>query len=320
MIEIIGKAINDIAQEWPVLALSFLASVGALMAVIGAFPQAFIRTRPVTPEEERERRRFLLNLSAESSQQRLFGEAAYQLYRITGKQKEQEIAQKIDLIGYPKDLQSVSDFYYQKALYATVFFVGSGLIAIVLFLFNNMPPYVFVGVPLLTAFGYFIPDLNLNSEIAKRKQQMLFDLVEVLDYLKASYSVTGTLQAAIMDMLNDPFNKLGYLEREFAYAMERYREGMSFEDAIQLMYQRNRDIAPLARVLEAFMLSIKYGTPVSDALQVSIELANEALDNTLNAQIQSNLNAITFPAFLVLIGIAFFIFSLVFATFSEVPF
>lgn len=301
------------ARSYILVAAAIFSAVGMLLIAFGAFEHYFIRKRSLV--ELRDLKEFVGAYTGDSRiAERLFGSAAFALYRAQ-RDNEEKLRNELDLVGYPKGLRSVSDYYIAKLYNASIWLVYSLILVIIAIIFLGAPAFVAFIVPLATSFGYIFPDLRLQSLRDQRKMQIVLEIPEVWSVIQNNYNLTGSLEQAFV-MYATQNTRGGYLFYEIVRMVKRYSEGLSFADALHEMAARNQDIPVVARVLSTLEMSVTQGTPVGQALKESIRLARESVNNTITARAMRNNGAVNAVSMLYVLGMLVLVGVVIFGVFQ----
>lgn len=173
--------------------------------------------------------------------------------------------------GNPARYPTVYDFYAWKiAMGLFMFLVGiaASLIA--------GPGFLFVAFGLGIA-GLFMPDFQLSQLIRKRKEQMRFEMAFSLHRM-AIICATGR-------SLNEAIEHLAYDDRQGGAFIEELRKialdlntGMTTNEALEEMKQRNLDIPEVVTLVELLRSGSSAGTSIADVLR---NIGNVMIDKAL---------------------------------------
>lgn len=298
------------------LFVSFLSVAGVLLIILGwNYGTLF---KPASSEDALKRQKFnKQEVSQQEFVRRLFGEAAYRYYRRIDANKEEELWNTLDLIGYPQGFRSPADFYMAKFTYASAgLLIGIAATVIGILVFR-LPPFIVIATLLTTLIGFFLPDLQLSSLVQRRIEQIIYEIPEVMGELTIYFASSNSLPQAINSLIEETAGSFGYLYRELFRVRERYRSGIPLEEALEEMMMRNKDVPVLSRIIQRLIFAQVNGLPLLETLSQAAENAWEILDNQISERFERNKRLIMGISFLFIISTLIISFAIAFSVFSS---
>jgi tight adherence protein C len=180
--------------------------------------------------------------------------------RLTPTGQTDRIRHKLDVAGSPPrwDTDRVLAF---KALGL----VGIGALGFILsaLLFRSVLPTIAVG-GLLTAAGYYTPDLVLYQMGYNRSEQIQKTLPDALDLLTISVEAGLGFDAALAQVAR---NTKGPLADEFFRVLQEMQIGLGRAEAFRALTERT-NVADLRNFVTAMIQADVFGIPVANVLRV----------------------------------------------------
>jgi tight adherence protein C len=118
-------------------------------------------------------------------------------------------------------------------------------------------------VILLTAVGFFAPDVVLDNKVETRQKEIRRSLPDTLDLLTISVEAGMSLNAAIGQVVR---NVPGVLSREFARMLQEIQLGVSRSDAFKALAVRT-DVDELNGFVLAMIQADIFGVSISNVLR-----------------------------------------------------
>ncbi len=172
--------------------------------------------------------------------------------------------------GYPARYPTVYDLYAWKVAMALfLFFVGiaASLIGGANFL------YLAFGLGIL---GAFLPDLQLAQLIRKREEQMRFEMAFSLHRMAVFCAAGGSLGEAAQHLAYS--NRGGVFVNELRQVTADTQKGMTLDEALEQMKERNPNIPEVVTLAELLRASGRTGTSNAEMLR---NLGNMMIDKAL---------------------------------------
>ena len=185
------------------------------------------------------------------------------------KQNEEKVSklrQKLIQAGYHKE-ESVRTFVGFRIVTAIVFFL-------LFFYLGSMGDRPFMLVVLLSSVVAFtgskIPESILNFRIRKRQAGITSGLPDALDLLVITIEAGLGLNAALVRVGEDLHLRCRSLAEEFGRVNQDLRTGLSREEALRRLSDRNR-VEDLRIFVGALILADQLGTSIADTLRAQAD-------------------------------------------------
>lgn len=190
---------------------------------------------------------------------------------VSGKKRE-AVEDKLRRSGW--HYASVADYYATRVLLSAMFFLGGAG-----FLFITGAGFLFWLPPALGAFGYFIPDQEIASEIKKRREQVLTEMAFSLDRLALLLKAGIALQEALGVLTEAPGGPFIAALRRVA---RRIGAGgvRSIDEALK-DFQADLPDDPEVQQFVSRLRAGLSGTPIADSLGIQAERLRSALNAKL---------------------------------------
>ncbi len=194
-----------------------------------------------------------------------------------------------------------SDYYVKKVMCGMVGF-GAG-IALGLLAASEGLGLLLLILPLsFSVGGYFLPKLELQSDLRRRAESIFFEVPYVLDRLGVSLvSHNNDLVEGLNALLQRPEG--GYLMRELLQVVEDNAKSGHIERALARMAERNRDISVVVRVAELLINSQRGAMNLNQSLQDVGDRSVDEVENRIRRRGEENSQAMIVPSLISLIGI-----------------
>ncbi|NJM41951.1 MAG: hypothetical protein HC853_14935, partial [Anaerolineae bacterium] len=207
-------------------ALVFVSSVGLLSTrTIGRSTSGKVRlgvTRAVGDSADRETPTLL----------RLFTPLAESLMQRTAQSERDWVEQAYDLLDRHK---GSADFYAKKVICAlTGFGIGLTFGAIAAASGTLLPVLLFPLV--LSLLGFWLPTWELRGDLARRREQLLFELPFVLDTLSVNVLAKNSIVQGLNATVQVPNG--GYLIRELLQVALDYQKSKRLRESLERMATR----------------------------------------------------------------------------------
>jgi len=176
--------------------------------------------------------------------------------------KLSKIRQSLLYAGYRKE-QHVRNFMGIKifsALLVTFLYLYLGIVG------NRLTNIFFLMIPLIVLFGYLLPDVILNSQVRKRQDLIGSSLADALDLLVTCVEAGLGLNAAILKVGQELRLRCKQLSDELILVNQEMRTGMSREEALRNLSDRNR-IQDLRILVSALIMADRMGSSISQTLR-----------------------------------------------------
>jgi tight adherence protein C len=136
---------------------------------------------------------------------------------------------------------------------------------------NLMPPVLLFAI-LLTfpMMGYSLPGIVLNAKVRRRKNEIAYGLPDALDFLVVCVEAGLGLNAALIRVGSELHLKSRALGEELLLVNQEMRAGLSREQALRNLTQRN-PIEDLRVLVGSLILGDKLGTSVSSTLRAQAD-------------------------------------------------
>jgi len=205
--------------------------------------------------------------------------------------------------GYFKE-ESAKTFLGMKIVSAIVFFI---LFIYVGLLGDRSFSVVVLLSVLIGAVGYRLPDIVLNFKIRKRQGLIAKSLPDALDLLVISVEAGLGLNAALLRVGDDLALRCPPLSEEFIRVNQDLRTGMSREEALRNLSDRNK-VEDLRIFIGALTLSDRLGTSIGDTLRAQADslrtrIRQKAEEQAAKASIKMLLPLVAFilPALIIIL-------------------
>lgn len=159
----------------------------------------------------------------------------------------------------------------------------------------------------LAGIGFFLPSLWLRNKIQERIREIEESFPNTLDLIQISVEAGMGLDAAMTRVANEMVHSAPAISQEFRMVQLEVSAGGDREKALLDMASRTgvEEIASFANVV---LQSIRFGTSISDALQVyanemrlARELKAQEKANKLPVKMSAVMSALMLPAMILLI-------------------
>mgnify|MGYP000223942416 CR=1 FL=1 len=198
----------------------------------------------------------------------LLGQLSYRLALILRRMDKDEA--RLRAAGYPPRYPTVYDLYAWKiAMALFLFFVGiaASLVA------GSGFVYLAFGLGIL---GMFLPDIQLAQLIRKREEQMRFEMAFSLHRMAVFCAAGGTLSEAAQHVAYS--NRGGVFINELRQITADTQKGMTLDEALEQMKERNPNIPEVVTLSELLRASGRTGTSNAEVLR---GLGNMLIDKAL---------------------------------------
>lgn len=198
----------------------------------------------------------------------LLGRLSYRLALLLRRMDKDEV--RLRAAGYPERYPTVYDLYAWKVAMALVLFlvgIGASLVGGSGFLFLAF------GLGLL---GLFLPDIQLAQLIRKREEQMRFEMAFSLHRMAVFCASGGSLGEATQQLAYS--NKGGVFINELRQVTADTQKGMTLDEALEQMKDRNPNIPEVVTLTELLRASGRTGTSNAEVLR---GLGNMMIDKAL---------------------------------------
>lgn len=191
--------------------------------------------------------------------------------------------------------------YYTKKVIGG--FVGFGLGMVWAVLLTTMlllwPLLVF---PLVCSLiGYVLPTWQLRTDLAQRREQMLFEIPAALDMLSVNILFKKNIAQGLIETVRMPEG--GYVMRELLQVALDYQKTKRLVEAFHHMAARNADVPALVRIAQRLAMAESTGAPVTAALQAAADRATRTLHNLIQQRGTQNNALIAAPSMLAVLGV-----------------
>lgn len=186
--------------------------------------------------------------------------------------KREDVADRLRRSGW--HYASVSDYYATRVLLSAMFFLGGAI-----FLLISGATFLFWAPFALGLFGYFIPDQEINSEIKKRREQVLTEMAFSLDRLALLLKAGIALQEAIGVLTEAPGGPFTAALRRVA---RRIGAGgvRTIDEALE-DFQADLPDDPEVQQFVSRLQAGMSGAPIADSLAIQAERLRSALNAKL---------------------------------------
>jgi len=164
-------------------------------------------------------------------------------------------------------------FYQENA--ARIFLSSRLVLAIMLFLFYGFIGYVadmnagsiFLIGSMMAVMGYMLPGLYLSAKIRRRHDEIAGGLPDALDFLVICVEAGLGLNSALIRVGQELRLRCKALADELLLVNQEMRTGISREQALRNLSERNSQIRDLKVLAGAIILSDRLGTNIADTLR-----------------------------------------------------
>ena len=184
-----------------------------------------------------------------------------QLYK-TDEEKLSKIKKSLLYAGYRKEqhLRNYIGIRIFSAIIFTVLYLYMGIMS------NRMTGSFFLMIPLITLFGYLLPQFFLNGQIRKRQELIGSSLADALDLLVTCVEAGMGLNAAILKVGQELQMRCKQLSEELILVNQEMRTGLTREKALRNLSDRNR-IQDLRILVSAIIMADRMGSSVAHTLR-----------------------------------------------------
>lgn len=198
----------------------------------------------------------------------LLGRLSYRLALLLRRIDKDEA--RLRAAGYPTRYSTVYDLYAWKVAMALFLFlvgIAASLIAGSSFVFLAL------GLGLV---GMFLPDFQLARLIRKREENMRFEMAFSLHRMAVFCAAGGSLGEAAQQLAYS--NKGGVFVNELRQVTADMQKGMTLDEALEQMKERNPNIPEVVTLAELLRASGRTGTSNAEVLR---SLGNVMIDKAL---------------------------------------
>lgn len=183
--------------------------------------------------------------------------------RWTPRGVKENIKKKLLMAGSPRNMQ-VSDFFTMKGLFTLALPAAFGAL-----LFLGKVPFaqVILCLGITAAFGFFFPDLWINSKIGARQRAVQKALPDVLDLLCVSVEAGLGFDSALSKVVE---KTKGPLTEEFAHSLQEIRMSKSRKDALRALSERV-GLSDLTSFIAALIQADQLGVSIATVLRIQSE-------------------------------------------------
>lgn len=202
--------------------------------------------------------------------------------------------------GWPKPWYTVEDLYMSKVTTAGILAAVGIAVGLIV-----SPEAILIAVPVLGLLGFFVPDLNLNSQVKKRKEMITAEMAFVPDRIGIQVLAGKTLPLAIREIATKPG---GPFVQELRLVSADYAIDGDLIGAMEKMAARTQ-MPELRDFVGRVRLATEQGTAIGPLLQVMGASARERLNLALEERGMRNsylmilpIGGLVLPAILVMLG------------------
>lgn len=188
-----------------------------------------------------------------------------------------------------KVLLSMAGFAAGIALGVTIVTTGGSLLAMLIL------PLTF------SALLYQLPKWELQADLVKRREQMMFEMPYLLDKLSINILAKSNLIQGLEETVARPEG--GYLMRELLQVVEDNATSNNVQAALRRMAERNADVPTVVRVALRLAMAEETGASVVKALQSAGDRAVDAVENMIQSRGEQNNMLMVAPSMIALIGV-----------------
>ena len=264
---------------------------------------------------------------------RVLGPAVRSAVKTLPHQEDAWTLATLDLLNYPNNMKSPSDYYAARVFYGMIGF-AIGVLSGAFDLFTSDSLFGLCLYPLaMGLLGYLYPKSALNGALKRRRDQMLFEAPYLFDRLSVAIAANqnslmqGMKETVTDDVENEETRRErlaeqemfmrtqilqvtsvpegGYLMRELRLVVERCMiEQMPLADSLHIMAERNGDVALVEQFSNRMSMLDRAGLSVADALRLLGDRAAEMVEDLIEARAAENTALMITPTLISLVGIA----------------
>jgi hypothetical protein len=313
-----------------------LAGLGLFDAWIPIARWAGRLSQSTTIEEERARMasRSELRLIGGNLLERAVAPLALVLMRRAPTQHYEWIEMSYDLLGRDK---GATDFYVRQILSTLAGFCTGTLFGTALAFQAGLVAALLILPVGLAVLFYRLPEFELKSDLARRREQILYEMPHTIDKLlvnvMAYRNIADGIKHTVDDDANARYGQLlaqaggelaprqvreflstqairdvgagggGYFARELMQVYSESLKNGNLKAALLRMARRNSDVNLVSRFAERVAMSYESGASLITALTDIGRRANEMVENKIQSRGEQNLQAMIAPSAIALAGV-----------------
>ena len=230
--------------------------------------------------------------------ERLFAPVVAALSDRASTSEREWIERAYDLLDRKK---GSADYYLRRVVYGIAGFATGIVVGLALATATESLLGLLL-VPAALALGmYQLPRMEIVNDLAKRREQMMFEVPYVLDKLTVNIIANNNLIQGLERTVEQANG--GYLLREFLQVVEDNAKNARLQDAFRRMAKRNDDVPMVVRIAMRLAMTEETGAAVVKALQATGDRAIEQVENLIQTRGEQNNLLMIAPSMLALMGV-----------------
>ena len=232
---------------------------------------------------------------------RLFGAWADDLLR---RRNAHDVETRLKQAGFWQRLGApypdARTFYAYKVASATLLTVVGLVAGALLASIGGFAPTAGLAIACVTGLlGFFMPDMDLKSKVARRDDRMLADMASALDRLANFLAAGYPLPYAVQQLAERPG---GVFVAELRDVAARYNVSGDLAVGIEALLESNGNLPPLIPFATLLRTAARLGGGVSEALRALAEELRAELTQRITARGYRNTVLMIVPAFFAILA------------------
>ena len=296
------------ADHWPpqinpmALACALVAAAGmflllSALGVIGGRGPRVKLSKKISLAEENHR---ISGTDLENATliERLFAPIAAALSQRSSVTEREWVERAYDLLDRKK---GSADYYLRRVVYGMSGFAGGIVVGLVIATTTESLIGLLLIPAVLSAGMYQLPKIEITNDLARRREQMMFEVPYVLDKLTVNIIANNNLIQGMERTVQQANG--GYLLREFLQVVEDNAKNTGLQNAFLRMARRNEDVPMVVRIAMRLAMTEETGAAVVNALQATGDRAIELVENLIQTRGEQNNLMMVAPSMLALLGV-----------------